>query len=528
MANPSIFTRLPTEIVVQIETDLVNDPYLQLERFASRLLYSMNSVKLTLLVRGVWRQLKNLRLTHRRFATLDCVNALLFDAIQLEASRAGLLNLQKCDISRIASFVSVVSFMNPPSWKLPSETFEQILMETVPKGETPVTESKLAGAYVSYIRHATDAQFLLEDPNSKLRSLWKKALRCVGENIREIRLLSLRCDELCQVDYTTYLQAADEGTFYQLGPHHHVDRSVKYGCLYAGAIAGDQLFSTVISCLSSSGIAVPRISIKHAMTGVVDCTKVPGWDLLNFTALEKLEFGPYIPHDEHEWASKTVLQTLPCPKVEEIESSASKIVHEFVARSRLTLKSLVLNGTGVLDWPTLPQIASLPALESLDHSFDAVNSIMMSSWLNNMPNLRYLKFGGIRLARGFLFVEWRHIFDAVRDHPNVKGPSPKGLSVEFESIKSAHWTRMTYRGVICQDSSIATERHTHCTDPEGLMDENYSLEKNFYGEMRLKDNHGLRYLMDDWDVGMVETNSEEDEEGSDSEGWDDDSESQSS
>ncbi|KAG4286355.1 hypothetical protein FPRO06_07615 [Fusarium proliferatum] len=509
MANPSIFTRLPTEIVVQIVTDLVNDPYSQLER-------------------GVRRQLKDLRLTHRRLATLDCINALLFDAIQLEASRAGLLNLQRCDISRIASFVSVVAFMNPPSWKLPLETFEQILMETVPKGEAQVTESQLAGAYASYIRHATDAQFLLEDPKGELRSLWTKVLKLLGGNLREIRLLSLRCDELCEVDYTTYLRTADEGTFYQLGPHHHVDRSVEYGGRYAAAIAGDQLFSTVISCLSSSGIAVPRISIKHAMTGAVDCSKVPGWDLLNFTALEKLEFGPDVPHNEHEWASKTVLQSLPCPKVEEIESSDSKIVHEFVVSSRLTLKRLVLNGTGVLDWPTQPPIAPLPALESLDHSFDAVNPTMMSSWLNNMPNLRYLKFGGIRLARGFLFVEWRHIFDAVRDHPNVKGPSPKGLSVVFESIKSAHWTRMTYRGVICQDGSIATERHTHCTDPEGLMDENYSLEKHFYGEMRFKDNHGLRYLLDDWDVGMVETDSEEDEEGSESDDWDDDNESQNS
>lgn len=102
---------------------------------------------------------------------MDCINAFLFDSIQLEASRVGLLNLQKCDISRIASFVSVAAFMNPPSWKLSFETFEQTLMDTVPKGETPVTESHLAGAYASYIRHATGAQFLLEDPNSELRSL---------------------------------------------------------------------------------------------------------------------------------------------------------------------------------------------------------------------------------------------------------------------------------------------------------------------------------------------------------------------
>lgn len=83
---------------------------------------------------------------------------------------------------------------------------------------------------------------------------------------------------------------------------------------------------------------------------------------------------------------------------------------------------------------------------------------------------------------------------------------------------------MTYRGVICQDSSSAIERHTHCTDPEGLIDENYSLEKHFYNEMRFKDNHGLRYLMDDWDVGMIETDSEDDNEGSESADTDEESE----
>ncbi|KAK2123477.1 hypothetical protein NOF04DRAFT_1388094 [Fusarium oxysporum II5] len=491
MANPSTFVGLPTEITTQVVTELVNDPCLQLDR-------------------GTRHQLKNLRLTHRRFSNMDCINALLFDSVQFEASRAGLLNLEKCDMSRIASFVSIITFMNPPSWKLPFETLEQILIETIPKGEPPVTESQLASAYASYIRHARDSQFSLEDPESELRSLWTKTLKLLGRNLRDVRRLSLRCDELCQVDYTTYLRKADEGISYQLGPHHHADRVVEYGCRYAAAIAGDQLFSTVISCLSASGIAVPQISIKHAMTGTIDCTK--------------LEFGPDIPHDEDHWASKSVLKALPCPKVEEIESHASRIVHELVNKSRTTLKRLVLDGSGVLDWPTQPPVASLPALESFNHSFDAVNPIVMSSWLKNMPNLRYLKLGGIRLSRGLLFVEWRHIFDAVRDHRSVGGPNPKGLSVEFESIKSAHWTRMTYRGVICQDSTIATGRHTHCTDPEGLMDENYSLEKHFYNEMRFKDNHGLRYLMNDWDVGMVETDSEEDEEGGESENWDEDSE----
>ncbi|KAF5230734.1 hypothetical protein FANTH_13726 [Fusarium anthophilum] len=251
-------------------------------------------------------------------------------------------------MSRIASFVSAVAFVNPPSWKLPLETFEQILIETTPQGEPPVKESQLASAYASYICCAIDSKFLLQDPESELRSLWTKTLKLLGGNLRVVSLLSFRCDALCQVDYTTFLREADEEAFYQLGAHNHTDRSVEYGCRYAAAIAGDLLFSTVISCLSASGIAVPQMSIRHAMTGTVDCTKVPGWDFLNFTKLEKVEFGPDIPHNEHDWASKTVLQTLPCPKVEEIESSASKIVHELVTKSQSTLKTLILDGTGVL------------------------------------------------------------------------------------------------------------------------------------------------------------------------------------
>ncbi|KAF5637780.1 hypothetical protein F52700_4482 [Fusarium sp. NRRL 52700] len=394
----------------------------------------------------------------------------------------------------------------------------------MPKDARPVKEAQLARAYASYIGCARDFKLLLQDPKSELRSLWTNALKLLGGNLRVVSLLSLRCDELSQVDYTTSREKADDGTFYYLGPHHHADRSVEYDCRYAAAIAGDQLFSTVISCLSASGVAVHHISIKHAMIGAIDCTKVPGWDSLSFTKIEKVEFGPDIPHNEHGWASKTVLQTLSCPKVEEIESDASKIVHGLVAKSRTTLKSLVLGGAGVLNWPNQPPVVSLPALESLSHSFDSVNTIVLSSWLKNMPNLRYLRLGGVRLSRGLPFVDWRHIFDTVRDHPGVVGPRPKGLSIEFESIKSADWTRMTYRGVICQDSSVATERHIHCTDTEGLMDENYSLEKHFYNEMRFKDNHGLRYLMGDWDVGMVETDSDDDEEGSESEDWDGDSE----
>ncbi|KAF4498229.1 hypothetical protein FAGAP_5602 [Fusarium agapanthi] len=100
-----------------------------------------------------------------------------------------------------------------------------------------------------------------------------------------------------------------------------------------------------------------------------------------------------------------------------------------------------------------------------------------------MPNLRYLRLGGLRLSRRLLFVEWRHIFDTVRDHPSVVGPHLTGLSIEY---------------------------------PEGLMDENYSFENHFYNEIRFKDNHGLRYWMNDWDIGMVETDPEDEEEGNES------------
>ncbi|KAF5723488.1 hypothetical protein FMUND_1812 [Fusarium mundagurra] len=276
MTNSSIFIRLATEIVVQIVAELVNDPF------------SANFV-----ARKTRRQLKNLRLAYRRFANMDCINALLFDSVQLAAS-------------------PVVIFINPPSWKLPFETFEQILVETIPKCER---EAQIVSAYGSYIRHATDVQLLLEDPTSELRSLWTKTLKLLVEIYGIFDCLAsgaMSCAKL-----TTPITFARQ----MKEPSTSLGRItiVEYGCRYASAIAGDQLFSTVISTLSASGIAVPQISIKHAMTGTIECTKVPGWGKLNLTALEKLEFGPDIPHDEHHWATKSVIKALPCPKVEEIE-----------------------------------------------------------------------------------------------------------------------------------------------------------------------------------------------------------------
>ncbi|PCD24639.1 hypothetical protein AU210_013756 [Fusarium oxysporum f. sp. radicis-cucumerinum] len=167
-------------------------------------------------------------------------------------------------------------------------------------------------------------------------------------------------------------------------------------------------------------------------------------------------------------------------------------------KSLSTLKTLILNGRGIMDWPAERATLEFPALEQFVHAFGWVNPIVLSSWLRNMPKLRYLKLDGLDRSLGIPYIEWRHLFDAIRDHQTVTGKSTSGLEVNLRYIHTSQWVRMSYRGVISHDSNIASERKMLSSDPEGLMDSQYCLEKHSYNELPFKYNYGLRFMLGDW------------------------------
>ncbi|KAJ4235282.1 hypothetical protein NW760_004817 [Fusarium oxysporum] len=215
-----------------------------------------------------------------------------------------------------------------------------------------------AGAYATYMYHV-------------------KTPKLFGGSLREICLLSPRDndDRLCRLGGLDYLCKVDQGIPYDLGPHRHLDHGVVYGCRYPAAIAGDQLFSTVISCLAASGVAMAQITIKSIRTGTYNCTRLPGWDLLDFSGLEKIEFSPEIPDGEHH----SGYEDLPCLERKEIEQRSAKILNAMAYKSLSMLKTLILNGRGIMDWPAERATLEFPALEQFVHAFGWVNPIVLSS-----------------------------------------------------------------------------------------------------------------------------------------------------
>ncbi|KAG7409941.1 hypothetical protein Forpe1208_v011684 [Fusarium oxysporum f. sp. rapae] len=350
----------------------------------------------------------------------------------------------------------------------------------MPDDQTGFEDPQQAGAYATYIYHARESQVILTDPDSELRRLWVKTLKLFGGSLHKICLLNPREDDdrLCLHGGLDYLCKVDQGIPYHLGPHRHLDHGVAYGCRYPAAIAGDQLFAMVISCLAASGVAIAQITVKNMITGTFDCTELQGWDLLDFSALQKIEFSPETPEGEHH----SDYEDVPCLRREEIEQQSARILNAMAHKSLATLNTLILNGRGIMDWAAEPATLEFPVLEQFVHAFGWVNPIVLSTWLRSMPKLRYLELNGLDRSLGVPYIEWRHLFDAIRDHPSVTGQSTTGLEVDLCHIHTSQWVRMSCRGVISHDSDIASERKMLNTDPEGLMDSQYCLEKHFYNE----------------------------------------------
>ncbi|KAF4971605.1 hypothetical protein FSARC_1604 [Fusarium sarcochroum] len=491
--NWSNFVCLPTEILIEIVSKVAESTNLPEQGSFS----------------GPYYRLKTLRLTHRRLANLDYINTILFTSIQLEPTPASLTSIKGGDLSRIAKFVKTITFTTPPSWMLPFESFQYILEFSPTEENKPnFTQRQLADGYAGYMRHARDAQALLEDTNSELKGVWTKVLKTLGSRLSEIQMISPECYDIRHVEYFDTPSKTNQGLPCRLKSHEHYEKDHKYDCQYANAIPGDRLFVTVLSSLAASKVFIPKMTIKQSMTGTVECTDIPGWQQL-ILKLERLNFCPEIICNYNDLANGRIMNASPYLRDEEDELKASTIIHDLVDKCHDTLQHLYLDGMGAIDWPTQPPPHNLPALQYLAYHFDRVNPYLFRDWVAHMPMLRHLELSG-SLSDDLNYIEWRHLFDAVRDHPNVVGPYPKGLYFKLDQIISCDWSEMSYSDVVCQDTNIATgsvprhiatDRYARNTELDDLLNHDLGLEKHFYG-VPFRHNHPLRFLLGNWEEGQ--------------------------
>ncbi|KAF4448444.1 hypothetical protein F53441_8168 [Fusarium austroafricanum] len=458
-----------------------------------------------------YRSLRALRLTHRKFADYDHLNAYLFGNIYLEPTRACLNSIQRADFSRVAQYVHSVTFTTPPSWALSFKTYERIIHNSEETSARPSPEV-LPIAYDAYMRDARDTQTLLESPNSELKQAWKRVLKTLGNRLEKITLLSHECEVTRRVEYLDTPITLKPDVPWQLPRHNHKDNwsgnvmcqasddGVEYLCKHSTAVAGDKLLAAVISCLAASGVAIAHLVIQIFMEGDLECKDISGWERLDFSKLKKLRISPEMPSGENDLVRRAPFGDVDS-RPELMKLKAGGVFHDLVEKCHSSIQSLSFGGkwggTGVIAWPTRRPTYDFPELRH----FALTKNIApgpLSLWVHHLRNLRHLSLAGC-ISRGPSYLDWRYVFDAIADHPNVSGPNPLGLEVEFNDLDIGPHSWASYRGIICSDSVIATKRHERDTGPEYWRDVNYALETHFYNEVPFWKNIPLRYHMDEWD-----------------------------
>ncbi|KAM0289600.1 hypothetical protein ACHAO9_005885 [Fusarium lateritium] len=262
-----------------------------------------------------------------------------------------------------------------------------------------------------------------------------------------------------------------------------------------------------MSSLAASKVAVSKLDIELFMTGNVKCTEIPDWDDIDLSALETLTLKLRVPTSDVDWRIEdSVLEAFPGDTFEKTEKGSSDMIQSLVDKCHGNLSCLDLWGEGAISWPTQHLTYKLSALKRFAYSIDTVRPNFLGDVITQMPSLRHFETGCVKPSKGCSYTDWRHVFDAIRDHQNVAGPEPQGLHLSIHRLQTGAQLYLSYEGVICHDGSIATERHEpalETTKSDHLVDEGFVLEKHLYGETPFEKNFRLRYMMDDWASGMV-------------------------
>ncbi|KAG8670539.1 hypothetical protein FPOAC2_09902 [Fusarium poae] len=482
--NASNLVRLPNELLADIVEDLLFD--------CNKWLRHWNT--------PTFRNLKSLRLVHRTFAECDSFNHLLFRTIVLEPTRATLTCLQRGEFSRVAKYVRCVTFTTPPSLVLPYQEYAKILRDT--HRSLVFTSEDLKSGYAAYMTDARDTQALLQDPESELKQAWTKFLKTLGHRIERVKLLSYRCDKIREAKHLDTLSKEDTGKPWQLPRHSHGEKddmlhfrpleeftepTADYLCKQATAVTGDKLIAMVITCLAASGVAITNFNIKLLMTGDIVCKDIPGWDELDFSKLRVLHLSPEMPASQrYYWGSAG-------SHAEKMKIMAGGFCHDLLDKCHSSIENFAFGidrgGLGVLCWPTRLHTLDFPKLIHLAQMTN-ICPRTLAHWILHSKNLQFLHLSG-GVCQGPVKADWRFVFDAIAQHPNVSGKTPKGLKVGFHSLQIAS-TNLTYHGVICENASIATKRRKWDMRLKHRGEDMKSgLEAHFYGDIPLEENKAL-------------------------------------
>lgn len=465
--------------------------------------------------------LKALRLTHRNFANLRHINEVLFRSVKLLPTPKGLENVERLDMSRILNYVKRISFVSPRVRSLEYETFAKVvkgaaihkrieeltaadrnphyddsMREEFLKrhfgGKEPFIESQLHDGVDSYKQNGQVLETLFGGSDQRIKEAWTKVLKNVRDRHTEIR---------CYTDnYVTKRMVEEEAKSTANKVHAGPDFDRKFAHEATKALAGTALFATAMSCVAASELKLHSLEIDGEMTGEFNWEAIPGWDKLDLSSLQKIEF---MPRDVFTYVSpgrvpESIQDLFPVTDPEYTSKRACKALGILIDGSRDSLRTLIVQDDAGMSWPDRPASKDLPLLESLCSSPSGTEPTFLASWIARMPRLGDLEVAG-SLAGDTEYERLVDILDAVRDHPRALAPEGPGIHLVISQIQTNNWTTLSWEGMVHRKYRDIAERPSYIAEEferAGDYDIDLALESHLIYAEPYSENRALRAFLE--------------------------------
>ena len=408
---------------------------------------------------------KSLRLVSRRFARSHFIRSTLFKCIQLLPGPDELGALTQIKINDLAPFVKTVAFVAPPySWTLTFEDFRKSTLAQAIEREgihsnnlytyVPVkmvprlhrrgrhrpfhrnSDQEMSARYQQYRAHALSAKSLLQ--GEELRAAWTSALKALP-HVEEVVIRSPRL-------------------VYQ-------DRFYKAA---AGPV-GDALFTAAVAVLSAAGLTIRNLRVVGLVTGCLDWETLPGWESLDLGQLKSFTFRPRVWRpvenlgtfgiegsrasgsdptgnevsedeescEEDEWSSghgdsSEDDEPHKAEAMANQRNTRSESVAAVLKKSADSIEKFKYSYLHAMHWPGAVAIP-LPKLRYLSLRGYGIYPRNLAIWMAEMPSLNHLKlsYSSIGLFTQPHYLDWRYVFDAIRNHPK-----PTGMKVHLFKVNA--------------------------------------------------------------------------------------------
>ena len=406
-------------------------------------------------LRAFQAYLKAWRLVSGRFARSDFIRSTLFKRIQLVPAPDELGALVQSKINHLARFVKTVAFVAPPhSWTLTFEDFRKstlaqaiqrygvhsdvlytyVPVKMVPRlhrrgGHRPFhrnSDQEMSPSYQEYRSHALSVKSLLE--GEELRAAWISALKALP-HVEEVVIRSPRLV--------------------------HQDRSYKTA---AGPV-GDALFTAAVAVLSAAGLRVRNLRVVGLVTGCLDWETLPGWKSLDLGQLKSFTFRPRawrpiedlgtfgiggskasgkdpteneVSEDEEsceedEWSSghgdsSEDDEPYKAEAVAHQWNTRSQSVAAVLRKSANSIQKFKYSYLHAMHWPG-DEVIPMPKLKHLSLRGHHIHPRNLAAWMAEMPSLNHLRlsYSSISEFTQPHYLDWRYVFDAIRNHPKPTG-----------------------------------------------------------------------------------------------------------